>query len=209
MRVWGKAVPERREVRGLACAILAGASRQELLGTAVHTLLAEGNADRIGVWLEAPNDPNDDVGETATFRGIVADVNGEETPAEWSRLSPVAAVPGELRLTLKSLEQTRPDSSRHPVIGPMIGMRHALWVPSGSRGRLRGLILAGSRKTRAALPKVLAESVAAEVTLALNADDERRIAGEREHDLASVRNVLAALASEESPETILRTIVSD
>jgi nitrogen-specific signal transduction histidine kinase len=55
----------------------------------------------------------------------------------------------------------------------------------------------------------LVESVAAELTLALDADDEQRIAGEREQDLASVRNVLAALASEESPETILRTIVVD
>jgi two-component system NtrC family sensor kinase len=209
MRVWGKLSPEQTEVRGVAGAILAGASRAELLNAAVRALLAEGSADRIGVWLETNDEMAVDAHKTVSFRGIVADADGAPIPGEWSKLSPAARLPRELLLALKNVEQDLLDSSRQPVIGVVVGMRHAVWVPIETRGHLRGVILAGARKKHAALPKTLAATVAAELALALEVDDERRVSREREQDFASVRSALAALASAQSPETILRTLVED
>src|ERR1700686_5248432 len=208
MRVWGKLSSDRTEVQGLPCAILAGASRPELLNAAVQTLLAEGHADRIGVWLETKDQIPGDSSQAPSFRGIVADADGASIPAEWSQLSP-APLPGELFRGLKSVEQDRLDSSRQPVIGATVGLSHAVWVPVETQGHLRGVILAGTRKKHAALPRTLAATVAAELALALEVEEERRVSRERLQDFATVRRALAALAGTESPETILRTIVED
>ncbi len=208
MRVWGKLGSERKEVRGVARAILAGASRQELVAEAVRALLAEGNADRIGVWLEANEEVAADAQGIASFRGMVGDADGAAIPGEWSRLSP-AALPRKLLMGLQSVEQELHDSSSCPVIGAMVEMRNALWVPVETRGHLHGVILACARKKHAALPKTFAETVAVELALALEVDDERRVAREHQQDFASVRSVLAAQASAESPEAILRRLVED
>ncbi len=208
MRVWGKLGSERTEVRGVARAILAGALRQELVTEAVRALLAEGNSDRIGVWIEANEEVAADAQGIASFRGIVADADGAAIPGAWSRLSP-AALPRELLMGLQSVEQELLDSSSHPVIGAIVEMRNALWVPVETRGHLHGVILACARKKHATLPKTFAETVAVELALALEVDDERRVSRERQQDFASVRSVLAALASAESPEAILRRLVED
>src|SRR6266849_1339564 len=108
-------------------------------------------------------------------------------------------MPRELLVASKSVEQELLDSSSHPVIGAIVEMRNALWVPVKTRGHLHGVILACARKKHATLPKTFAETVAVELALALEVDDERRVSRERQQDFASVRSVLAALASAESP----------
>lgn len=208
MRVWGKLGSERAEVRGLVPAILAGASRRELLNQAVQVLLAERSADRVGVWLEANEETAADDQELLSFRGMVADADGASVPAEWSKLSPAAPLLREL-LTLKSVRQNHLDSSCDPVIGAMVEMRDVLWVPVSLRGQLRGVILAGARKKRATLPTALATTVAAELSLALELEDERRVFQERQQDFASLTSALAVLASADSPETVLRAIVEE
>ena len=208
MRVWGKVGSGRREVRGVACALMAGASRQELLNEAVGALLAQGNAERVGVWLEA----NEELADRQPFlplRGSVADADGSAVPGEWSKLSLGAPLPSELLLALKTVEQELGDSSRDPVIGAMVGMRHLLWVPVAAGGRLRGVILAGARRKHAALPKTLAATVAAELALALEVADQLRVCRERQHDFTFVQSALSALASAESADTALRSIVED
>jgi signal transduction histidine kinase/ActR/RegA family two-component response regulator len=208
MRVWGKLSSDRTEVQGLPCAILAGASRPELLHAAVQTLLAEGHADRVGVWLETNDAMPGDAYQSPSFRGIVADADGASLPAEWSQLSP-APLPGELFRGLKIVEQDRLGSSRQPVIGAMVGLSHAVWVPVETQGQLRGVILAGARKKHAPLPRTLAANVAAELALALEVEEERRVSRERQQVLGTARRALAALAGTDSPETILRNLVED
>src|SRR5258708_15544259 len=80
MRVWGKLGSERSEVRGVARAILAGALRQELVTEAVRALLAEGNSDRIGVWIEAKEERAADSHGIAAVPGIVSDTRGAPIP---------------------------------------------------------------------------------------------------------------------------------
>jgi hypothetical protein len=72
----------------VARAALEGRVRQDLLKEVIRTLLASGWADRVGVWVEINDSGVADSGQRGSFRGIVADKDGETTPAKWSRLSP-------------------------------------------------------------------------------------------------------------------------
>lgn len=209
MRVWGKADSRDVRARGVARAFLANASRQELASEAACTLLAGGNAERVGAWIEARQETDADEAGTRSFRGVVMDADGGATPEEWSRLSPAPPLPRELLVATKSVHQELPASSPRPVIGALVGLRQALWVPVETLGHLRGVILAGSQKTHASLPQALAENVAAQLMLALHMDDERRVSHQRQHDLAALRGALALQADVPSPAGVLRGIVED
>ena len=71
---------------GVARAAVAGKGQRDLLGEAVQTLLASGQADRFGVWAEFAADCSGNASQINSFRGIVADQENDATPAEWSRL---------------------------------------------------------------------------------------------------------------------------
>src|SRR5271169_5182912 len=91
--------------RGVARAAVAGIARHELIQEAVHFLVANAKADRIGVWLESADTERVPRRAFAEFRGIVADRDGAATPPEWARLSPEAPLPMELLNAGKSVEQ--------------------------------------------------------------------------------------------------------
>jgi len=206
MWVWGKAQAERRETTTVARAAVEGKTRQELLKEAVRMLLASGEADRVGVWVESIQNASEEFGQISSFRGIVAEKEGDATPAEWSRLSPEPPLPAELLVGLQSVEQELGESRDGPVIGALVEMRRALWVPLQIHAQLRGILFAGCRKKQARLPRAVLESVAAELALVMELEDERRLGRERHQDS---RRILAALASSESPSDILAGIVKD
>jgi signal transduction histidine kinase/CheY-like chemotaxis protein len=206
MWVWRNAREQEGESLGVAPAALEGRARLDLLKEATRTLLASGQADRVGVWVESVDYLAAGSGQRRSFRGIVADKDGEATPTEWSRLSPQPPLPAELLANLRTVEQDVDDSPDSPMIGALIEMRRALWVPLRVHAQLRGVLLAGSRKKQAHLPRALLESVAAELALAMELEDERRLARQRHQGF---RRLLAALASSESPSDILARIVRD
>jgi hypothetical protein len=189
-----------------ARAALEGRVRLDLLKEVIRTLLASGQADRVGVWVEINDSGVADSGQRGSFRGIVADKDGETTPAEWSRLSPQPPLPGELLVGLQTVERDVDDSPDKTIIGALIEMRRSLWVPLLVHAQLRGVLLAGSRKKQAHLPRALLESVAAELALAMELEDERRLGRKRHQDS---RRMLAARAGSESPSDILAGIVKD
>ena len=120
------------------------------------------------------------------FRGIVADRDGESTPAEWELLSPEAPPPAAVLNDRNSVEQDLEGSSSPLVFGALVDIRRAVWVPVESRGRLRGVMRAGLRTRHGVLPTSLLEAVSAELALAMELDGERRKARERQADLAEV-----------------------
>src|SRR5207245_7206092 len=163
-------------------AAIAGASREELIQAAMQQLRDELRADRLGVWLAEASGPGD-------FRGIVWDSQQELTPASWTRLSP------EISYFLKPLtaaERSAQSSFRAtaerstldispdtPILGPLVEMRRALWVPVERHGHWQGLLLAASRSRNAVFPREGMEGIAAQVFLALTVADERRVASSR------------------------------
>lgn len=206
MWVWGNAPEQEREMIGVARAAVEGRARHELLKEAIRTLLASGQADRVGIWVEIADHGVADSGQHSTFCGIVAERDGEAAPAEWSRLSPQPLLPEELLVSLRTVEQDVDDSPDKPIIGALIEMRRALWVPLQVHAQLRGILFAGSRKKQGRLPRALLESVAAELALVMELEDERRLGHERHQDS---RRMLSALASSESPSHILAGLVKD
>ena len=206
MRVWGKSKAEHWATVGVARAALEGKAHRDLLREAVGTLIATGDVDRAGVWLECAEDAAGDSRDGIDFRGIVVEKEGDATPPEWSRLSPEPPLPEDLLLGLQSVEQELDESQSPPMIGALIEIRHALWVPVIVHGHLRGIVFTGRRKKQAHVPRALSESIAAELALALQLEDERRLGGERHDDF---RRAIAALTSSESPNDALIRIVED
>jgi len=209
MRVWGKMSAGPRHTIGVARAALAGKGQHDLLSEAVQTLLATGEADRFGAWVEFADDASGDPARITSFRGIVADTENDPTPGEWSRLSPEPPLPQQLLVDLQTVEQELTDPAERVMIGTLIEMRRALWVPLVLHGHLRGVLFAGQRKKQAPLPRALLESVAAELALALELEDERRLGRERQQDSRCVRTVLAALAGPTPMGDILTDILQD
>jgi PAS domain S-box-containing protein len=207
MRVWAKKEMPVITGRGVARAAVEGASREELIREALHQLSPGEHAQRFGVWLECAHLA--ETGGPATFRGSVQDGAGEATPAEWGRLSPEATLPQELLLGGKSVEQDLGNSGQSALIGPLVGMRRALWVPVTRKQRLRGVLLAATARKNGALSQVLLESLAAELALAVELEEEQSIAQERHADTYLTRRVLAAVGGSIPADVILANLVEN
>lgn len=208
MWAWRKEQEEERVWRGAARAALAGASREELMREAIHTLAQDGRADRIGVWLEQDFSSAPQAHSPATLRGLLWETGSEEIPAEWEKLSLEPPLPQDLLASGRSVDQELGDSHTPTMIGPLVGLRHALWTPIEGRGHLRGVLLTGSRKKQSVLPRELAEFVAAELALVLEWEQEQRLARERQADVCISKQILAAFGSKVSTDTILSRLVA-
>src|SRR5271170_2624005 len=260
MWAWRKKEVQERSWQGAARASLAGATREELMREAIHSLSRDGRPDRIGVLLEQDSFFEAVAAAPASFRGMIWEAGGDDAPTEWQKLSLESPLPQELLAAGQSVYQevdglsarlpnhalqSVPNPAPHlagnhaprlaphlisasapglalglaptPVlssvpgsamIGPLVGLRHALWTPVEAKGRLRGLILTGSRRKQAALPMELAESVAAELALALEFEQEQRLARERQADVGLTKRILSLLGSSVSPDTVLSQLAA-
>ena len=208
MPIWGKKKPEDRPPeKGVARAAAEGASREELMREAMRVLSKHSDADRLGVWLEPQLGQKEETSFPPSFRGMIWERGVEATPAEWARLSQEFPLPREL-FTGKSVEQDPGGPPARPMLGPLTEMRRAVWVPIGRTGRLRGVLLAGTRARQRVLPQALLESVAAELLLAVELDEEQRMARERQADLAMAAEIMTAL-SKSGPESSILAKLAD
>jgi signal transduction histidine kinase/CheY-like chemotaxis protein len=187
---------------GVARAANEGLSRQELLQKTLHTLSSDSRADRIGAWLESPEVDAAENNGVPSFRGMVWDRQDENSPPEWRRLSPEAPLPQAMLTAGLSVEQELERGSL-PMIGPLLELRRAIWVPVERRGRLRGVLLAGSRSRHGDMSRTLFESVAAELALAIELEEEQQSARERQADLGMVKQMMAGLSGSRSGHVLL------
>jgi signal transduction histidine kinase/FixJ family two-component response regulator len=207
MKFRGKQDDRGVAVRGVARTAARRIARRDLIQEAVQSLLVTTKADRIGAWMESVDAERLPGCAFAGFRGIVADRDGETTPSEWERLSPEAPLPLDLLKSRKSVEQVLGGATDQTILGALVEMRRAAWVPVEIRGRLRGVLLAGSRKRRGALPVQLLESAAADLALAVELDEERRSARERQADIAVTKEFLYELAHSGPTDAILMRLM--
>lgn len=203
MPIWGKKKSENGPPeKGVARAAAEGASREELMREAMRVLSKDSDADRLGVWLEPQPAQKEESSVPLSFQGMIWEKGVEATPAEWARLSPEFPLPQEL-FTGKSVEQDLEGQPARPRLGPLMEMRRAVWVPVGRTGRLRGVLLAGTRTRQGMIPQALLESVAAELLLAVELDEEQRMARERQADLAMAAEIMTALGKSGPASSIL------
>ena len=206
MKVWGKKSESPAMVE-VARAANQGLPRPELLRKTLAALAGDGRSDRIGVWLESgPDSGSASFAEyaAASFRGMVWDRDSEDIPLEWQHLSPQAPLPQELLTAGRSVEF---DEDAVPMIGPLLELRRAVLVPVGHSGRLRGVLLAGSRQKHGAIATALFESAAAELALAMELDEEQQRSASHHADLRIVKQVLADLSATRQPGQILAELV--
>src|SRR5207245_4882620 len=99
-----------------------------------------------------------------------------ETPPEWAQLSVEPPLPEEQLFQGETVEQDLEASPPNPILGPLAGLRHALWVPIERKQQLRGVILAGSMGKQPGIPREFVEEVGAELALALGWKQDEYIA---------------------------------
>jgi signal transduction histidine kinase/CheY-like chemotaxis protein len=207
MKFWSKKSEGEPARISVARAALSGASTEVLLQHAIQMLAHEAQVSRVGIWIETESVGTGDLHSPSIFQGVVWDDSLEAVPTEWSRLSPEAPLPQELLLDVVCVEQELGVASEIPMIGPLLGLQHVLWVPVKKRNHLCGVILMGSRKKHAHLPSALAESVATELELALEFAEQRSLALGRSADIAFSRRTLFALGTPAPVFSILSDIV--
>jgi signal transduction histidine kinase/FixJ family two-component response regulator len=195
MRGWGQRSEKKAGRLGVARAAVAGASRVELLKEALHALGRFGNADRIGVWMEAEPGMRLQREGVGKFQGLVWDRENGEMPAEWAHLSVEPPLPEEFLFAGKSVEQDLDAIPERPLIGPLVELRRVTWIPIERKGQLKGVILAGTRGKHAVMPLEQMQSIAAQLALAMGLEEEQGLARVRQADLVTTRNILSARSS--------------
>jgi hypothetical protein len=209
MKMWSKKTDTAAINR--ACVAGEGLSRQKLLQKTIYKLAIDGCVDRLGVWLDAPDTEGTETStgaDTGAFRGIVWDRQRETVPLEWQRLSAEPPLPHEALAGGQSVEQ-RLDHGAMPVIGPLLELQRAMWVPVKRRGRLRGILLAGSRSKNGKLPAEALESAASELGLAIELEEEQQSGRDSQVDLLLARKTLGSLTGSEKPNVMLAALVDD
>ena len=206
MKLWRKNTEKGFSGRGVARAALDGASRRELLREALKKLAHQRPSCRVGVWLEMDSSAASRNEFAATFRGMVWDRESTETPPEWAQLSVEPPLPEEQLFQGETVEQDLEASPPNPILGPLAGLRHALWVPIERKQQLRGVILAGSMGKQPGIPREFVEAVAAELALALGLQQEEYIARLRNDDLNTVRRFFSRHAAQPSMDAVLSSL---
>jgi signal transduction histidine kinase len=195
--------PAQRLARGVVRAARAGASRDVWIREALLELQMEPGAERFGVWLDPPAGEAWSSGGAVVFLGEVRGQDEASGSGKWTTLSLEIPLPLELLSVGKAAEWSVRGDSSEPFLGPTLGMRHGVWIPVFGQNLLRGLILLAAQDADKPLPRVLAEEVAAELALALEWEEQKRLARERKADLELTARVHRLLAENADPEDTL------
>jgi signal transduction histidine kinase/ActR/RegA family two-component response regulator len=189
---------------GVLRAARAGGSRETWIRMAIDELAMETSIERIGIWLQPAANEGDK--GTVVFSGAVWERGAGSLPPEWRRLSAEAPLPREVLSGTRSVEHELDGATSAPMLGPLVELQRALWVPIVGRHILGGLILAGSREKHTPLPRSKVERVAEELGLLLEIEEERRLARERQEDLALWRRIQDRLRQPEASQDLLREL---
>jgi signal transduction histidine kinase/ActR/RegA family two-component response regulator len=186
---------------------LPGTDKADLVRCAVQSLLSSADVDRVGVWIdEGDMDPRSARG-LPIFRGVVSERDGDGTPAEWGRLS-LDGLPSLEPLTGgRVVDQTLDGTTDELMLGTLLELQRAVWAPVGSRGHLRGVLLAGTRRKHGALPLAHMEAISAELSLAIELEEERRVARQRQADLNAMRRLLTDLVASGPVDSLFTRLV--
>jgi hypothetical protein len=160
MRVWRGERAEGEQAGALVRAAARGESIEHLLELGAYALLEVGGADRAGLWLagERPGEPG---------IGRVMDSSSGPTPEPWRHLDIFAPF---LRGALESADPLRvelgPEESV-PQVGPLVGMRSAIWIPLRLRGSTLGLAMVAYAQAHSTASLEALRAQADEISLAV------------------------------------------
>jgi len=139
-----KKTPQKTAAGGVLRAARAGAGRETWIRIAIDELAVEPSIERIGIWLEPAAEEGDK--GTVVFSGAVWERNADNLPPEWRKISAEAPLPREVLNGTSSMEHELLSTTSAPMLGPLVELQRALWVPIIGHRILGGLILAGTRE---------------------------------------------------------------
>jgi signal transduction histidine kinase/ActR/RegA family two-component response regulator len=177
-RLWRQ---DRSEVvlpGALSRAAVCGESIEKLVELTARGFLEAGPAERAGVWLVSEENPN-------LCLGTLAEAGAAPLPEEWTRLEVSAPY---LREVLGSPEPVWADLERELAvarIGPLEGMRTAVWIPLRVEQRTLGLALAASLSARRGMDAAMLQALADELALAVAGRRERELCEWRQAELVT------------------------
>jgi signal transduction histidine kinase len=191
-----------RAARGVLRAARDGASHNDWITETIGELRAAGT-ERCGVWLQSREAEVSVAGRPPAFRGQVWEGSRGSGSGEWTSLSVGLPLPLEILHAGKTAELILPEESHEPIVGPTLGMRHVLWVPVMVREQLRGLVMLAAEQRESLLARILAEEVAGKLALAMEWEEQSRLARERQADLELAARVHRLLAEAADGDAIL------
>ena len=200
-----KKTPQEVTAGGVLRAARAGAGHDEWIRIAIDELAMEQSIERIGIWLEPAAEERDK--GMVVFTGTVWERNAGNLPQEWRKISAEAPLPREVLRGTSSVEYELASTSNAPMLGPLMELQRALWVPIIGHRILGGLILAGAREKQTLLPRAKVERIAEELGLLLEMEEERRLARERQEDLTLWRRIQDLLQDPGDSKDLLRELV--
>lgn len=178
-------------------------SHADWIPQAIQELRDAEGAERIGVWLEECQAHDGMDGGPVVFRGEVWEQGIGNGPPGWTRLSDDAPLPLELLNEGKSCEYDLDGPNSGPIFGPLLDLGRVLWVPVTGQRILRGLVMLGTRRKQAALPRAPAERVARTLGFLLELEETRRLAAARKADLELGRRVQSLMWEGQNANMIL------
>ena len=133
MRRWRGGRGAEEQARAPVLAAARGEPLSQLLQLGARALLAAADADRAGLWLSGERR-----GESGT--GCVAETEPGPIPEQWKRLD--VSTPF-LRAALESPSPLRVEFADEKTLhlGPLIGMRSAVWIPLRAGDRTFGVAM--------------------------------------------------------------------
>jgi signal transduction histidine kinase/ActR/RegA family two-component response regulator len=191
--------------KGLRQCVLQGTSREELLQETLAEMVEVGGADRFGVWLEPTSD---DTKNEGALRGMVWDREIVTSPREWISLSPQTVLPPARVVSGSATEIDLTGKTTQPIVGPLVGLNRALWVPVQHAGKLRGVLLAGTSGTRKELPREKLLELSVELAIALAFETERKVARERHTDLTLLGKILTELQTSDDFTRLFQEVLA-
>ena len=183
---WSRLWRRQRSLAALLGVVTRAATRGEpienVLELAARGLVQVGPAERAGVWVERTGHPQ-------IYIGTVVDSGSAALPEEWNHLD--VSVP-MLRRVLESPDLVEADLSEGPgvpTIGPLAGMRRALWIPLRVQRRTLGLALLASGHRRRGVNSEALRVFADGLALAAAQRRDQELCQRRDAGLASLRQL--------------------
>ena len=193
--------------KGILSVAREGATKDAWIRAALEELLLLEGVERAGAWLEETSVEGQPPAAVGLFRGEVWDRGNTSVPAEWRRLSTDSPWPPELLIEKKSVEYEPELEKAGPILGPLVGLARAFWVPIASHGIFRGLLLVGTGRKNASLSRAIPERVALELGFLLEYEEERCATRGMQADLTICSLVERELARKAAFGDVLQEIV--
>jgi len=199
LRKWWRGCGAGDQASGTILAAARGEPLSQLLSLGARSLLSEGGADRAGLWLSG-----DRRGESGPV--CVAEKVPGPIPEQWRRLDVTTPF---LRAALESASPLQVEfvtGEKANSLGPLIGMKSAVWIPLRERGRTFGLAMVAYARPPGDLDLDGLRARGDEITLAVQHHRNSRRKELASEELRAQLRLSRAILCGVSPDSILPQI---